>query len=311
MHDEARHDAQITDCRDVHGDVWALVQIGFVGSESITQVEQFWRQIVLPFFGITDLEAITPEFGPPSPAATCEADRNGPADTPVDTPAPSQDASGAVAGGPEQSGASSRDKNTAPSTVVSSDGAQNVTTMSATEATPHSSVQEAGGSPPAAPAGANNPSASPSTEGDAGQYGAVQMEVDNVESMRGGSGGGSGGEPDSDDRDMTPEVPLPGQGPEAAGSLDEGGEDDEDEDGDGADDDEEEDEGADPEASDASKLEESDADDLEESGGISGAKGDKGDGVDDEEDDEDDPASHGLISSPSKLPIDFNHPAKV
>lgn len=265
---------------------------------------------MLPFFGITDLEAVTPEFGPPSPAATGEVDRSGPVDTPVDTPAPSQDASGAVAGGPDQSGVSSLENNAAPSTGVSSEGAAEAAAalVAAADATPHSSAQEAGGSPPA---GGTDPSASPSAEraADPGQNGAVQMEVDTIDGMRGGAGDGL----ESDDAEMVPEAPVPAQGAVAAASapVDEemAGDDDEEEDAEGGDD--EEDMGADPEPSEVSKLEESDADDLEESGGISDAKASKGDGVDDEEDDEDDPAAHGLMSTPSKLPIDFNHPTKV
>ena len=292
----------------MHGDVWALVQIGFVGSESITQVEQFWRQIVLPFFGIPDLESIASEFGPPSPAATGEADRSGPVDTPIDTPAPSQDVSGAVAGGADQSGVSSHENNVAPSTAVSSEGAAEAATalVGAAGAAPNSGTQESGENSPAAggaPVGGTNASTSPSAQGgDAGQNGAVQMEVDDVEGMRGGSGEG----PESEDAAMAPESPAPSQG---GGEEDMAGEEEEEEDGEAGDDDE--DMGGEPEASEASKLEESDVDDLEESGGVSGPKEESKDGVDEEEDDEDDPAAHGLMSTPSKLPIDFNNPAKV
>lgn len=297
----------------MHGDVWALIQIGFVGSESMTQVEQFWRQIVLPFFGISDLDSITPEFGPPSPAA--EAERSGPADTPVETPAPSQDASGAVAGGAEQSGVSSRENNAAPSTGVSSEGAEEAATalVAASEATPLSSAQEAGDSPPAAPASRTDPSASGSAEGgDAGQNGAVQMEVDNVDAMRGGSGEAQ----ESDDAEMATEASAPSHGAasihDAAPADEEMVAEDDEEEEEAERGDEEEDIGADPEASEASKLEESDVDDVEESGGISDAKrDDKADAADDEEDEEEEPATHGLMSSPSKLPIDFNRPTKV
>lgn len=99
-------------CREVHGDVWALVQIGFVGSEVKPQVEQFWKSIVLPFFRVTDVASMTPEFGPPSPSATVDADRSTltTGDTPAATPAQSAEGSGGAIAGTvagEQSGASS------------------------------------------------------------------------------------------------------------------------------------------------------------------------------------------------------------
>lgn len=98
--------------REVHGDVWALVQIGFVGSEVKPQVEQFWKSIVLPFFRVTDVATMTPEIGPPSPSATVDADRSAMTTgaTPAVTPAQSAEGSdGAIAGTGtgEQSGASS------------------------------------------------------------------------------------------------------------------------------------------------------------------------------------------------------------
>lgn len=98
--------------REVHGDVWALVQIGFVGSEVKPQVEQFWKSIVLPFFRVTDVTSMTPEFGPPSPSATVDADRSAmtTGGTPAVTPAQSAEGSGGAVAGTgtgEQSGASS------------------------------------------------------------------------------------------------------------------------------------------------------------------------------------------------------------
>lgn len=92
--------------------MWALVQIGFVGSDVGAQVEQFWKSIVLPFFKVTDVASITPEFGPPSPSATVDADRSAmtTGGTPAATPAQSAEGSGGAVTGTatgEQSGASS------------------------------------------------------------------------------------------------------------------------------------------------------------------------------------------------------------